>query len=111
MAVAFVQQYFGRIVMTLPLKITDSVFVAGEWVRPSNEPEPVLNPATEEVIALAPVGGMREVDQAIAAAREAFDKGPWPRMSPKERGAIVQKLMDGLAARKDDVVQLIVEEA
>ena len=84
--------------MGLPLRKSDSVFVAGEWVKPSGAPEPVLNPATEEVIGLAPVSGVTEVDQAIAAAREAFDKGPWPRMSPAERSQKMQALYDGLLA-------------
>jgi len=45
----------------------------------SCDPEPVLNPATEAVLGLAPVGGRAEVDAAIAAAREAFVRGAWPR--------------------------------
>ena len=79
--------------MNLPLKISNSVYVAGQWLKASGEPEPVINPATEEVIGLAPVGGAAEVEAAMAAAREAFDRGPWPRMSPQERAA---KLRRGL---------------
>ena len=97
--------------MNLPLKVSNSVFVAGEWVKASHDPEPVFNPATEEVIGLAPVGGKAEVDAAIAAARHAFDKGPWPRMSPQERGAKLRQLIDALVARKPDVMRLVVEEA
>lgn len=97
--------------MVLPLRKSDSVYVGGEWVKPGLAPEPVLNPATEEVIGLAPVGGRREVDQAIASAREAFDSGPWPRMAPQARAATLQAMFDHLMARKADVMQLIVEEA
>lgn len=97
--------------MGLPLRKPDSVFVAGEWVKPRAAPEPVLNPATEDVLGLAPVSGAEEVEQAIAAAREAFDKGPWPRMAPGERAAKMQALFDGLMARKADIMRLIVEEA
>jgi acyl-CoA reductase-like NAD-dependent aldehyde dehydrogenase len=60
--------------MNLPLKIANSIYVAGEWGKASGEPEPVLNPATEEVIGLAQAGGRAEVDAAVAAAREAFDR-------------------------------------
>lgn len=97
--------------MGVPLRKSDCVFVAGEWVKPTGEPEPVLNPATEDILGLAPVSGAVEVEQAIAAAREAFDKGPWPRMSPEERGRKMQALFDGLMARKADIMRLIVEEA
>jgi acyl-CoA reductase-like NAD-dependent aldehyde dehydrogenase len=97
--------------MNLPLKISNSVFVAGEWVKTSAEPEPVINPATEEVIGLAPVGGRAEVDAAIGAAREAFDKGPWPRMAPAERAAKMRELHAALMARRDAIVRLLVEEA
>ena len=97
--------------MNLPLKITNSVYVGGEWVKASGEPEPVLNPATEEVIGLAPVGGRSEVDAAIAAARHAFDKGPWPRMAPTERAAKLRELHAALMRRRDDIIRLIVLEA
>jgi acyl-CoA reductase-like NAD-dependent aldehyde dehydrogenase len=89
----------------------DSIFVAGEWVKASASPEPVINPATEEILALAPVGARSEVDAAIGAAREAFDRGPWPRMSGVQRAAVLQKLYDGLMARRLDIQRLITAEA
>jgi aldehyde dehydrogenase (NAD+) len=97
--------------MNLPLKISNSVFVGGEWVKASGEPEPVINPATEAVIGLAPVGGRVEVEAAIASAREAFDNGPWPRMSPAERAAKLRPFHAGLMARRADILRLITEEA
>ncbi|MDB5447348.1 MAG: aldehyde dehydrogenase family protein [Phenylobacterium sp.] len=97
--------------MNLPLKIANSVFVAGEWIKASGEPEAVINPATEEVIGFAPVGGKAEVAAAIAAAREAFDKGPWPRTSPAERAAKLRELHAGLMARRADIMRLITDEA
>jgi len=96
--------------MNLPLKMANSVFVGGEWVKASGEAEAVINPATEEVIGFAPVGGRAEVEAAIAAAREAFDKGPWPRMAPAERAAKLRELHAGLVARTADIKRLIVEE-
>ena len=97
--------------MNLPLRFSDSIYVGGDWIKPSNEPDPVFNPATEAVIGLAPVGSRTDVDAAIGAAREAFDKGPWPRMSPEERGAKLQAVWDALMARKGDIMRLIIEEA
>jgi aldehyde dehydrogenase (NAD+) len=90
---------------------SDSIFVAGEWVKASAKPEPVINPATEEVLGLAPVGARSEVDAAIGAAREAFDRGPWPRMTGAQRADVLTKLYDGLMGRKLDIQRLITEEA
>jgi len=97
--------------MNLPLKIANSVYVGGEWIKASGQPEPVINPATEEVIGLAPVGTKTEVDAAIAAAREAFDRGPWPRMSPEERGVKLRELHAALMARRADISRLLMLEA
>lgn len=98
--------------MTLPLRNADALYIASEWVKPaSGAKEPVINPATEEVIGEAPVGGKREVDFALQAARDAFDKGPWPRMKPKERAAKLQALHDGLMRRAAEICELIIAEA
>jgi len=94
---------------TRPLT-AEGLYIGNEWV-PVAEQEPVINPATEEVIGLAPVGGTAEVEQAIAAARDAFDNGPWPRMSPRERADVLQKFHDALMARAEDIQNLIVREA
>jgi len=97
--------------MNLPLKVSNSVYIGGQWTKAGGEPEPVINPATEEVIGLAPVGTKAEVEAAIAAARDAFDKGPWPRMSPEERGAKLREFHAALAARRTDICRLLMLEA
>ena len=51
----------------------------------------VLNPATNEVLALAAAGGATEVDAAVAAARRAFDDGPWPRLKVQQRAEILRR--------------------
>src|SRR5687768_12749635 len=70
----------------------DGVFVAGAWRRPA-EPGSieVIDPTTEEVLVEVARPGTSEADAAVAAAREAFDRGPWPRMSPAERVEVVQR--------------------
>jgi acyl-CoA reductase-like NAD-dependent aldehyde dehydrogenase len=88
----------------------NSLFVGGEWI-PAADCEPVLNPATEEPIGLAPVGGRAEAEAAISAAREAFDGGVWPRLSGKERAAVLQRMHDALMRRRDDICALIMAEA
>ena len=88
------------------------LYVGGAWVDASgDESVPVVNPATEEVIADVPQGTVADVDAAIRAARTANDSGPWPRMSPRERSDVLVRFVETVAARRDDLVDLIVAEA
>src|SRR3954463_9757947 len=57
------------------------------------------NPATNEVLALAADGGEEDVAAAVAAARRAFDDGPWPRMKASERAAVLRRI--AAAVRED----------
>ena len=55
----------------------DHLFIGGDWVAPEGtETIGVISPATEEVIARVPDGTEADIDKAVAAAREAFDRGP-----------------------------------
>ena len=68
----------------------DRLFIGGDWVAPEGtDTIAVISPSTEEVIARVPDGTEADIDKAVAAARTAFDHGPWPRMTPAERGAIL----------------------
>jgi aldehyde dehydrogenase (NAD+) len=90
----------------------ESLYIGGNWVKPKGgEAYTVINPATEEAIGEVPVGTAADADAAIAAAREAFDKGPWPKKDWRERAVILQQFHDALVARKDEIVQLCVAEA
>lgn len=63
------------------------LFIDGTWTEgESNSVVDVLNPATESVIGTVTQATGKDVVRAIEAARRAFDEGPWPRMTPKERG-------------------------
>jgi acyl-CoA reductase-like NAD-dependent aldehyde dehydrogenase len=98
--------------MTFTLKYPGTLYIGAEWVSvPKDALDPVLNPATEECIALAPVGSCRDAEQAIAAARHAFDHGPWPRLSARERQSKLQAFHDAIMARADEICALIVAEA
>ena len=65
----------------------------------------VVNPATEEVIATVASAGKSDVDDAVQAARAAFN-GPWGKMSARERGRLVSKLADRLLEKADEVARL-----
>ena len=55
------------------------------------------------VVGTWPEAGAEDMRQAIAAARQAFDTGPWPRMTGAERAAILRRVADGIVARADDL--------
>lgn len=55
---------------------------------------PVYDPSTEDVLAEVPVGSAADVDRAVAAARAAFDSGPWPQTTAQERGRILFRLAE-----------------
>lgn len=83
------------------LKDYDKLYINGEWSRSvRTEFEPVFNPATGDVIGEAPVAEVADVEAAIAAARHAFDHGPWPHMSMSERISILEKFLNGLLERE-----------
>jgi len=71
------------------------MYINGEWVKAESEEYfNVYNPSTGEVLTKAPKAGREDVKKAVDAAREAFDKGPWPRMTPAERSKIIWKIAD-----------------
>jgi len=86
---------------------TGEIFVGGAWQPAvSGETYQPINPANEEPVATVAKGDERDVDLAIAAARKAFDQGPWPRMSPHERGRIVWKLGELIQEHLDEMARL-----
>src|SRR6187402_2420800 len=66
---------------------------------------PVINPATEEVIAEVASADKSDVDAAVAAARTALN-GPWSLLSARERGRLVRQLGERLMARADEIARL-----
>ncbi|NEW26651.1 aldehyde dehydrogenase [Nocardia cyriacigeorgica] len=89
----------------------DQLFIGGEWTTPaSNRTIEVVSPATEQVIACVAEGVEADVDAAVAAARSAFDRGPWPRSELAERMAVLGRVSQALAARQDDIARLVSTE-
>jgi len=80
--------------------------INGEWRDASDGATmPVINPATEEVIALVAAATRDDVDAAVAAARAAFE-GPWGQMPARERGRLLWKLAERLTEQIDEVARL-----
>lgn len=98
--------------MTTTRTATRRLFINGSWVEGSgDEVLEVVNPATEEIIAEVPQATPADIDAAVGAARQAFDEGPWPTMSPAERGRILAAMADELTRRRDELVELNITEA
>src|SRR6478736_2206381 len=89
----------------------DKLFIGGEWVKPASKATiDVISPHSEEKVGSVPEATVADVDRAVAAARTAFDTGEWPRQSPDERIAAVQKFCDIYAARMMDMAEVITVE-
>ena len=79
----------GRVQLAHP----DEFYIDGQWVSPSSsEKIEVVNPTTENVAFSVPAARPDDMDRAVSAARQAFDHGPWPRLSHVQRADYLRKI-------------------
>src|ERR1700724_651888 len=79
------------------------MLINGKWVSAaSGKTFPTYNPATGEVLAQVAEGDREDINQAVKAARNAFDNGPWRRMTASERGRLIWKLADLLEQHTEE---------
>ncbi|MGW1977362.1 aldehyde dehydrogenase [Streptomyces sp. NPDC001889] len=84
------------------------LFIGGELADPLGTGTiEVVSPHTEQVIGRVPHASRADVDRAVAAARRAFDEGPWPRTPLAERIAVVERIKDAITARHDELARSI----
>ncbi len=89
------------------LKRKHRLLIGGAWVAPATGDEiVVVNPATGEQIATVAAAGLRDVDDAVAAARAAFERGPWRGTSGATRARLIWKLADLLLEHADEFAEL-----
>jgi aldehyde dehydrogenase (NAD+) len=89
----------------------DKLFIGGEWVEPAGTGTiDVISPHSEERVGRVPEGTPADVDKAVAAARQAFDEGDWPRLSAEERQQAVRRFADLYATKFDEMATLITTE-
>ena len=87
------------------------LFIGGRWIDPSSdETIEVISPFTEQPVASVPAASENDVDRAVAAAREAFDHGPWPRMTLAERAGVLRRLSQAYRQRCDLLAGLVTTE-
>lgn len=91
----------------VPLRHTDRFFINGQWVKPSSDTAiHVFDSSTEELYFRVPEAQAADMDSAIAAAKHAFDRGPWPRMTHAERAGYLRSIAAQLEARTADYGQM-----
>src|SRR5947209_20543220 len=89
----------------------DKLFIGGKWTEPSTaEVIEVHCPATGEYVGRVPLAAAADVDAAVAAARKAFDNGPWPSTPPEQRAAVIQAAVKLLEDHKDYFTYLLTAE-
>jgi len=83
------------------------LLIGGQWVDSASSVRiPVIDPATGVEVAQVPDADRTDVDRAVAAAREAFEKGPWATMSPAKREALIWRLADLIANNAEELAEL-----
>src|SRR6185312_5260033 len=83
------------------------LLIGGQWRESlSGRRFPTVNPATEEEICQIAEADSPDVDLAVAAARQAFEHGPWRRMSASERGKLLHRLADLMEKHRDELITL-----
>lgn len=90
----------------------DGLFVDGDWAPPHDGgTTAVVNPATGSAIGSVPEGGIADLDDAIAAARRAFDEGPWPRLPQHERSRLLRRFVEVLDSHRTELAEVITAES
>src|SRR5205814_1044035 len=89
----------------------DRLYVGGQWTTPATTDSfTVRSPHDGRIVGTAPAGSPIDIDAAVAAARHAFDDGPWPHLAMDERIAAVQRLTALFTERMDPMAELITDE-
>src|SRR3954452_12955456 len=94
--------------MAAPATARTGHVIGGRRIDGSGEHIDVVNPATEEVIGSVPAGTEADVDAPVHAAADAF--GAWAATPLAERAAVVRRISEGLAARRDEIAATITAE-
>ncbi|GAA5506726.1 aldehyde dehydrogenase family protein [Novipirellula caenicola] len=83
------------------------MLIGGKWVdAQSGKTFEVFDPASDQVIAEVAEGEAADVELAVAAARKAFDQGPWSRMSGSERSRLIWRIAELIEEHADELAQI-----
>ena len=91
---------------TAPFAHPDKFFIGGKWVAPSSSAKiDVIDSGTEERFISVAEAQAEDANAAVAAAREAFDRGPWPQLSHAERAKYLKAIGQGIRERAEDLAR------
>ncbi|MGP6175864.1 5-carboxymethyl-2-hydroxymuconate semialdehyde dehydrogenase [Microbacterium sp. A196] len=93
----------------IPADLPDHIqhYIDGEFVDSlDGDTFDVIDPVTNEVYIKAASGKVADIDRAVAAAKRAFDEGPWPKMLPRERSRVLHKIADIVESRDQRLAEL-----
>ncbi|MGO7582017.1 aldehyde dehydrogenase family protein [Rhizobium ruizarguesonis] len=83
------------------------LYIDGQWVKPAKGGTcEVINPATEKVIHRIAAATAEDVDLAVKAARRAFDRDGWPKLTGAQRAGYLRAIADGIRARQAEIARL-----
>ncbi len=83
------------------------LLIGGKWCDASSDKEvAVINPSDGQKLSAIADAAAADVDAAVAAARKAFDEGPWPHMLPRQRADLLQDIASAIAANAEELAQL-----
>ena len=89
------------------LRKPKQLLIDGKWVpAKSGKTFETINPSNEEVLALVAEGDKADVDEAVKAARRAFDEGPWPSMNPHQRARLMFKIAELIDQHADELAEI-----
>src|ERR1700728_2297998 len=90
-----------------PIRHTDRFYIGGQWVAPSSDATiSVIDSDTEQVYFTVAEAQAADISRAVEAAREAFDNGPWPRLTHEQRAEYLRAIGSELSKRSEDLGQI-----
>jgi aldehyde dehydrogenase (NAD+) len=93
--------------ISAPLRHADRFFIGGEWVKPSSDAViDVIDSTSEQLFFSVAEAKEPDMARAVAAARQAFDEGPWPRLSHEQRAEYLRAIATALEGRTEDLGQI-----
>src|ERR1700685_2756104 len=93
--------------ITAPLRHADRFFIGGEWVKPSSDAViDVIDSTSEQLFFSVAEAKEPDMARAVTAARQAFDEGPWPRLSHEQRAEYLRAIATALEGRTEDLGQI-----
>jgi len=83
------------------------MLIGGQWVEAaSGKAFEMIDPSTGQVLARVAEGDSEDINRAVTTARKAFESGPWPKMTPSQRGRLLWKVAELIEQHADELAQL-----